>query len=139
MATADEIKLGRLAVNRGYLSQEQVLAVLRVRNAAPEGPTLGALLVERGLLSQEQLAELRSSLLRGEEARDRREVSTEREISLAGPREMIARACLEEALAALGRDREGALKELARLASEFGDTESGNKALVHLKVEQGRA
>ena len=138
MASGDEIKLGRLAVQKGLLSQEQVLAALRVRNAAPAGPALGAVLVEKGLLSPAQLAELSASLERGEDPRDRREVSTEQEISLSGTREAIARACLEEALAALGRDRQGALRELARLSSEFGDTESGNKALSHLRAEQGK-
>ena len=139
MADTDEIKLGRLAVSRGLCSQEQVLSALRARNAAPEGPTLGTILVERGLVTLEALSELRAALLRGEEQRERHEASTEREISLGGTREAIARACLEEALTALPKDRPGALRELERLAAEFGDTESGNKALAHLKAEQGQA
>lgn len=138
MADELEIQLGRLAVKRGFVTEEQVLTTLRVRNQNPAGPSLGALLVERGLLPKGIMEALDEAVRRGEgkkpAARPRRdEMSTEHEISLGGAREAIARESLEEAQAALKTNRDEALKELRRLADEFPDTESGNRARALLE------
>lgn len=133
MASQQEIELGRLAVARGLVTEEQVLTALRARNQDPAGPDLGALLVARGLVPRALVDALRGAVERGEgrqpprrPARD--ELSTEHEISLGGAREAIARDTLEEAQAALATRRDEALRELRRLADEFPDTESGNRA-----------
>lgn len=134
MASQQEIELGRLAVARGLVTEEQVLTTLRARNQAPDGPDLGALLVARGLVPGALVEALRGAVARGEgapaprrrPARD--EMSTEHEISLGSAREAIARETLEEAQAALATRRDEALRELRRLADEFPDTESGNRA-----------
>ena len=86
MASEQEIALGRLAVKRGFLTEEQVLAALRVRNQDPAGPDLGALLVTHGLTSPAIVGALRQAVARGEGqvAQRRDEMSTEHEISLGG-------------------------------------------------------
>ncbi len=133
MASQQEIELGRLAVQRGFVTEEQVLTALRARNQDPDGPDLGALLVERGLVPPGVMTALRQAHARGEggrPARPRRdELSTEHQISLGGAREAIARDSLEEAEALLSTPRrDEAVRELRRLAAEFADTESGNRA-----------
>jgi hypothetical protein len=137
VADEREIQLGRLAVKRGFVTEEQVLQTLHVRNQSPSGPTLGELLVARGFLPKGIMDALNEAVMRGEgkpAARPRRdEMSTEHEISLGGAREAIARESLEEAQAHLKTNREEALKELRRLADEFPDTESGNRARALLE------
>lgn len=131
MASPDEIRLGRLAVKRGLVTEEQVLALLRQRNAAPQGPDLGVLLVQRGHVGPQALADLQRAAEAGEgtQAPSRHEASTDHEISLGSAREAIARASLDEAVEALRRgERAEATKELRRLTTDFRDTESGNKA-----------
>lgn len=133
MASQQEIELGRLAVKRGFVTEEQVLTALRARNQDPDGPDLGALLVMKGLLPAGVLVALRQAQARGEAggpARPRRdELSTEHEISLGGAREAIARESLDEAEALLRTPRhDEGVRELRRLAEEFADTESGNRA-----------
>lgn len=133
MASQQEIQLGRLAVQRGFVTEEQVLTALRARNQDPDGPDLGALLVEKGLVPPGVMVALRQAQARGEgggPARPRRdEMSTEHEISLGTAREAIARESLEEAEALLSTPRrEEGVRELRRLADEFADTESGNRA-----------
>jgi hypothetical protein len=137
VADEHEIQLGRLAVKRGFVTEEQVLTALRARNQDPAGPGLGELLVARGLLPRGILDALSEAVRRGEgkpAARPRRdEMSTEHEISLGTAREAIARESLEEAQAALKTRRDEALRELRRLADEFADTESGNRARALLE------
>lgn len=135
MADEHEIQLGRLAVKRGFVTEEQVLTALRARNQDPGGPGLGALLVARGLLPRGIMDALEEAVTRGEgrQARRRDEMSTEHEISLGGAREAIARESLEEAQARLQTSRDEALRELRRLADEFADTESGNRAKALLE------
>lgn len=136
MASEQEIQLGRLAVKRGFVTEEQVLTALHARNRDPQGPDLGHLLVKQGLLPAGIMAALREAVQRGEGAppsRRRDEMSTEHEISLGGAREAIARESLEEARALLDTRRDEAVKELRRLADEFADTESGNHARQLLK------
>lgn len=131
MASQEEIRLGRLAVKRGLVTEEQVLSLLRVRNAAPQGPDLGLLLVQKGHVGPQVLAELQQAAEQGEGAvaPSRHEASTDHEISLSSAREAIARASLDEAVEALRRGERGeATKELRRLAADFSDTESGNRA-----------
>jgi hypothetical protein len=136
VASEDEIQLGRLAVKRGFVTEEQVLTVLRARNDDPAGPDLGALLGARGLVPPLAVAALREAVARGEgrPAARRDEMSTEHEISLSGAREAIARETLEEAQEHLddGRRDEG-VRELRRLAEDFPDTESGNRARALLE------
>lgn len=141
MASEQEIQLGRLAVKRGFLTEEQVLAILRDRNADAAGPDLGALLVARGLVTQPIVAALKEAVKRGEgkPAARRDEMSTEHEISLGGAREAIARASLEEAQALVKSRPAEAVAELQRLAQEFADTESGNRARKLLEQLSGKA
>lgn len=133
MASQQEIQLGRLAVQRGFVTEEQVLVALRARNQDPQGPDLGEVLVRKGLVPAGVMAALRQAQARGEVALPARpsrdELSTEHEISLGGAREAIARDSLEEARALLSTPRrDEAVRELRRLAEEFADTESGNRA-----------
>lgn len=133
MASEQEIALGRLAVSRGFLTEEQALTALRARNQDPDGPDLGGLLVHEGLVPAAVMQALRQALERGEGAAPARpardEMSTEHEISLGNAREAIARDSLEEARALLTTARrDEALRELRRLAADFADTESGNRA-----------
>jgi hypothetical protein len=130
VASEQEIQLGRLAVKRGFLTEEQVLAILRDRNEDAAGPDLGALLVARGLMTAPIVGALQEAVKRGEgkPASRRDEMSTEHEISLGGAREAIARASLEEAQALVRSRPAEARAELVRLAAEFADTESGNRA-----------
>lgn len=142
MASPEEIRLGRLVVKRGVCTDEQVLALLRVRNQDPTGPDLGVILLQRGLLGPQLLAELQRAVAQGEgtPATSRHEASTDHEVSVSSAREAIARECLNEAVAALrgaNAGREEALRELRRLAAEFSDTESGNRARAVLD-EVGR-
>lgn len=138
MANEAEIKLGRLAVERGLVTEAQVLDALRERNADLAGPDLGAVLVRRGLLDAPTREELARAVAAGAAAapRQRHDMSTDHMIPLEGAREAIARECLAEAQAALERDPEGARRELRRLAEEFADTESGARARALL--EEGR-
>ena len=132
MASADEIRLGRLAVKRGVCTDEQVIALLRTRNQDPAGPDLGVLLLQKGAITPQLLAELQRAAAQGEgaPATSRHERSTDHEISVSSAREAIARECLDEAVVFLREKgkRDEALKELRRLAAEFADTESGNRA-----------
>ena len=130
MASEAEIKLGRLAVERRLATEEQVLGALRERNADPHGPELGERLVARGLFSGYVLSELRRALSSGPvvSSQARADASTEHALPLGPTREAIARECLREAEDALASDRAAALLELRRLAAEFSDTESGNRA-----------
>jgi polyhydroxyalkanoate synthesis regulator phasin len=135
LADPQDIELGRLLVARGLLTQEQALALVRECNAEQRG--LSELVVVRGFASQQvvdRLRELTDGETRSPVAR-RADASTEHEISLTTVREQVARACLEEALAALPSDRSGAFRELRRLATEFSDTESGNRAAHHLRAQ----
>ncbi|MCA8923908.1 MAG: hypothetical protein KDD82_19005 [Planctomycetes bacterium] len=135
MANPHEIELGRLLVARGLLTHEQVLALVREGNA--DGRELADLVVVRGHASQQvvdRLQEIIHNETRSPLAR-RADASTEHEISLTGVRESIARACLEEALAMLPKDRGEAHRELRRLAQEFSDTESGIRAAQHLRAQ----
>ena len=128
MANESEILLGRLIVERSLATQEQVLQTLRDRNADPEGPSLGERLVKKGVLTQEQLDDISAAGRATELRQGRDEAATDHMIPLGSAREAIARECLREAEAALATDRDSALKELGRLAAEFADTESGNRA-----------
>jgi hypothetical protein len=136
VASNEEIQLGRVLVNQELLTQEQVLTLIRCRNEAPDGPDLGALMVARGLVNEAQLAEARQAVADGQGnwVKPRHEMSTAHEISLSSTRETVARECLNEALEELSKDRAGAIQEIRRLADEFSDTESGNRALEHLKA-----
>lgn len=139
MATEAEIKLGRLVVTRGLATDAQVLAALRERNADPDGPDLGQRLVAMGLFSGYVCEELkRVATGSPEERRPRHEQSTDAMISLGTAREAISRECLNEAIAMLGPSRKAALEEIARLAEEFSDTESGLKAKSVLEAERGK-
>lgn len=135
MASEGEIKLGRLAIERGLVTEAQVLEALRERNADLAGPDLGVVLVRRGLLDEAARADLARAVAAGAAAapRERPDVSTDPMIPLEGAREAIARECLDEAQAALRRDPEGARRELRRLAEEFADTESGARARALLE------
>tara|TARA_R110002072_G_scaffold3940_1_gene28157 strand:- start:532 stop:945 length:414 start_codon:yes stop_codon:yes gene_type:complete len=135
MAEQNEIELARLAVERRLVTQEQVLAALRLRNADPQGPDLGERLVQTGHLSSEVLDELRQAQARGEVPRPRHEASTDHMIPLGSTREVIARECLREAIEMLGTDRERALIELRRLTEDFMDTQSGVEASQRLAEE----
>jgi len=141
VASAEEIRLGRLAVKRGVCTDEQVIALLRARNQDPSGPDLGVLLLQKGALTPQLLAELQRQVAQGEgaPATSRHERSTDHEISVSSAREAIARECLDEAVVFLREKgkRDEALKELRRLADEFADTESGNRARAILD-EVGR-
>lgn len=135
MAEPQEIELGRLLVARALLTQEQALELVREANA--DRRSLKELVVVRGYASQQvvdRLMEVVSSETRSPVAR-RADASTEHEIQLGGVRESIARACLEEALALVPKDRAEAHRELRRLAKEFPDTESGIRAAKHLRAE----
>jgi hypothetical protein len=125
VATEEEVRLGRIAVQRGFATEEQVIDALRARNAA--GGDLGDLLVARGLVPRAELPRLREQA-KGARPAARDEVSTDHEISIAGTREILARDQLTEALKAVKRDPRNALRELKRLAEEFPDTESGVRA-----------
>ena len=135
MAEQNEIELARLAVERRLVTQEQVLAALRLRNADPQGPDLGERLVQTGHLSSEVLDELRQAQARGEVPRPRHEASTDHMIPLGSTREVIARECLREAIEMLETDRERALIELRRLTEDFMDTQSGVEASQRLAEE----
>jgi len=126
VATEEEVRLGRIAVERGFATDEQVIDALRARNEA--GGDLGELLVKRGLVPKSELARLREEARQAPTSRTRKDASTEREISITGTREILARDQLSEALRAVKRDPRGALRELNRLATEFPDTESGVRA-----------
>lgn len=135
MAEQNEIELARLAVERRLVTQEQVLAALRLRNADPAGPDLGQRLVQTGHLTPEALDELRQAQARGEVPRPRHEASTDHMIPLGSTREVIARECLREAIEMLETDRERALVELRRLTEDFMDTQSGVEASQRLSQE----
>ncbi len=135
MASEEEIKLGKLVVERKLATQEQVLTTLRERNEEPAGPDLGARFVAKGLFSEYVLDELKRVLDTGPDGkpvRSRHEASTERSISLGSARETVARECLNEARSQLDSNREAAIREIRRLAEEFEDTESGNAARAML-------
>lgn len=132
MAEQGEIALARLAVERRLVTQEQVLAALRERNAAPTGPDLGERLVARGHLSGAVLAELRVALAQGVSPPARHEASTDHMIPLSSTREAIARECLREAIEMLDTNRAEAIVELQRLREDFQDTESGLAAQAKL-------
>lgn len=136
MAEQNEIELARLAVERRLVTQEQVLAALRLRNADPQGPDLGQRLVQAGHLSPAVLVELRAAQARGEVPRPRHEASTDHMIPLGSTREVIARECLREAIELLASDRERALIELRRLTEDFMDTQSGVEASQRLAQEE---
>jgi hypothetical protein len=136
MAEQNEIELARLAVERRLVTQEQVLAALRQRNADPQGPDLGQRLVQSGHLTREALDELQQAQARGEVPRPRHEASTDHMIPLGSTREVIARECLREAIEMLETDRERALVELRRLTEDFMDTQSGVEASERLKQEK---
>ena len=111
MAAQAEIKLGRLVVERGLCTQEQVIVALKERNADPEGATLGERLVAKGFFSDYVLKELERVVATGADGRptrQRHEASTERNISLGSAREAIARECLNEARALIDDDRDNA-------------------------------
>jgi hypothetical protein len=133
VATEDEIRLGRLAVKRGYATEEQVLDALRERNAQGPRGDLGRVLAARGLVTAPVLEQLKAEAAGGGGAPsfgavDRADASTDHAISITGTREVIARDQVEEALLAARRDPRVALRELRRLAQEFSDTESGVRA-----------
>jgi hypothetical protein len=139
MASEVEIRLGRLVVKRGLATEEQLLQALRQRNQAPGGPDLGQLLVQKGLLTPPVLAALQRDAAEGKgqvpaAKPARHEVTTDHQINLGSAREAIARECLDEALANMGKKKDEAVKELARLAAEFADTESGNRAKEVLRA-----
>jgi hypothetical protein len=133
MADAEEIEIGRLAVERDLVTQEQVLSALRARNADPTGPDLGQRLVAAGRLGAEALAALRAAVTRGARARPRSEASTDHAIPLGNTREAIARECLREAEEQLPTNHEAAVQELRRLSEDFSDTESGVAAKKRLE------
>ena len=58
MSTRKPPFLGRLAVQKGILTREQLMAALEVHESGPEARRFGAVLVEMGFVSQPQLAEL---------------------------------------------------------------------------------
>jgi hypothetical protein len=126
VATEEEVRLGRIAVQRGFATEEQVIDALRVRNKS--GGDLGELLVSRGLVPAAELPRLRQAAKSAPAPRSRDDVDTDHEISITGTREILAREQLAEALNAVARDPSGALRELKRLAAEFPDTESGVRA-----------
>jgi len=132
-----EIRLARVAVSRGFITQEQALALIRRRNEAPDGADIGALLVQEGWVPAGAIEGLQAAVASGNDTtampRPRHEMSTEHEISLGSTREVIARECLNEALSDLEGNRELALRELERLAEEFPDTESGLRARERLR------
>jgi hypothetical protein len=131
MATEEEVRLGRLVVQRKHATEAQVVDALRERNARPKGPDLAAVLEARGLLTSELARKLRDAVAKGEglsPALARDEASTDHEISLGSTREVIARDQLEEALRAAKAQPKMAYRELRRLAKEFRDTESGVRA-----------
>ncbi|MBI3724868.1 hypothetical protein HY251_13070 [bacterium] len=127
MASEEEVRLGRLAVGRGFATEAQVVDALRARNAKPAGDDLGEILVARGLVPRAALAELRKAAAKGSAAikADRADATTDHALPIQGTREVIARDQLEETLLAAKRDWRSAHKELVRLAREFPDTESG--------------
>lgn len=135
MAEQNEIELARLAVDRRLVTQEQVLAALRLRNADPHGPDLGERLVQAGHLTPAVLDELYQARARGEVPRPRHEASTDHMIPLGSTREVIARECLREAIEMLETDRPRALVELRRLTEDFMDTQSGVEASARLSQE----
>lgn len=126
MATEEEVRLGRIAVQLGFATEEQVIDALRARNAA--GGDLGDVLVQRGLVPRPELPRLRAEAKAPPRARSRDDASTDHEISITGTREILARDQLAEALRAMPRDPRAALRELRRLAQDFPDTESGVRA-----------
>jgi hypothetical protein len=128
MASEEEVRLGRLAVKRGFVTEAQVVDALRARNAKKDGD-LGYELVARGLLKPDELPPLRDAARKGDGGvTPRDEASTDMEISISGTREVLARDMLLEAIRSMKRDPRSALRELKRLASEFADTESGVQA-----------
>jgi hypothetical protein len=139
MASEAELRLGRLAVKRKLVTEEQVLGALHARNRDPKGD-LGEQLVTLGMIKRPDLDDLRARVERGEgreAATARQDRSTDHEISLTGVRETLARDQLEVALVRASRDKKGALAELERLAKEFPDTESGVKAALEAKRLRG--
>ena len=88
MASTHELELGRVLVNQGLLTQEQVLSLVRTRNEAPSGPELGALALDRGLVSAAQLTQAQKDVAAGKGkwvvARDQMETNCE--ISLSATR-----------------------------------------------------
>ena len=96
---------------------------------------LGERLVTKGVLTQQQLDDVGAAARASELRQGRDEAATDHMIPLGSAREAIARECLREAEAALDTDRDGALKELQRLAEEFADTESGNRAGALLREQ----
>ena len=141
MASEAEIRLGRLAVERGLATEEQVLAALRERNAEPEGADLGDRLTAAGVLAEGALRDLRAAVAAGAAAapRPRHEAATDLEIPLGPAREMIARESLNEIQSLLPGRQDEAAHALRRLSEEFPDTESGNRARTLLReLEEGR-
>ena len=55
MSSPKEVLLGRLAVQRGFLSQEDLDVALQTQTDRGGGPALGELLIELGLISRRQL------------------------------------------------------------------------------------
>jgi len=141
VASEAEIRLGRLAVERGLATEEQVLAALRERNAEPEGADLGDRLTAAGVLAEGDLRDLRAAVAAGAAAapRPRHEAATDLEIPLGPAREMIARESLNEIQSLLPGRQDEAAHALRRLSEEFPDTESGNRARTLLReLEEGR-
>ena len=59
MPTPLDALLGRIAVERGLISEAQLESALRIQGAAPEGSrTLDSILKDQGVLSDRQLGEL---------------------------------------------------------------------------------
>jgi hypothetical protein len=128
VASEEEVRLGRLAVQRGFATQEQVIEALRVRNTS--GGDLGELLVKKGFLPAAELVRLREAARAAPSGTGKtwNEASTDHAISITGTREILARDQLSEALRVKHKDPRGALRELRRLEGDFPDTESGVRA-----------
>jgi twitching motility protein PilT len=78
MSTRKPPFLGRLAVQKGILTREQLMAALEEHESGPEKRRFGAVLVQMGFVSQPQLAELVSEQNRlVEQLRAKRGVSAE--------------------------------------------------------------
>src|SRR5947208_149485 len=134
MASDDELRLGRLAVKHGLVTEQQVIDALQSRSGE-----LGDVLVARGHLGRDRLAKVRDLVRQGQGAAPSRyEATTNAEIAIGGTREILARDQLDDALAAVKKNPAGALRDLRRLAGEFADTESGVRAEVELKALEKR-